>query len=129
MMPETMEEVSVGIDATETTSAKQPDATLNVEMLTAMRLAKVQEHLRESLGKADALEANLGAVSSDLMLMACRLKEAIEDALGKKSLDHFDKLVPAIDAYLRVARQIDRLANLDRRLTAVHGTVAPSKPR
>ena len=105
------------------------DAVAQAAALTAMRLEKIQEYLRHSLGKVDPLEANLGAVSADLMQMALRLKEAIEADLGARQLDHFEKLMPAIDAYLRVTRQIDRLASLDRRLTSPQSQNTASKPR
>ena len=75
--------------------------------------------LVESLQHADTLQANLGATSSDLMLMGYRLKEAIEKALADASnpIRRFDQLMPAIEGYLKVTRQIDRLAQLDWRLT------------
>lgn len=87
--------------------------------VSKMRLKKIREYLVESLEQADALQANLGATSSDLMLMGFRLKEAIEEAMGDSSnpLGRFERLMPAIEGYLKVTRQIDRLAQLDRRLT------------
>ncbi|NQU21149.1 MAG: hypothetical protein HQ567_07685 [Candidatus Nealsonbacteria bacterium] len=99
------------------TAPAQPDpATPDVSKL---RLEKIREYLVESLEQGDALQANLGATSSDLMLMGFRLKEAIEKAMADSSapLARFEQLMPAIEGYLKVTRQIDRLAQLDRRLT------------
>lgn len=127
MTSEVTENVTVGTTPTESAPVNVPEAQSNAALLTAMRLEKVQDHLREALGKADSLEANLDAVSADLMLMACRFREAIEEKFGKGSLDRFERLVPAIDAYLRVARQIERLASLDRRLVSSHTPSTPSK--
>jgi hypothetical protein len=116
MATEVVESIAMGAPPAET----KPIVTVEADTSTAKRLERANEHLLESLKKADPLEANLGAVSSDLMGMACRLNDAIVESFGKGSLDHFEKLVPAIDAYLRVARQIDRLASLDRRLASSH---------
>ena len=129
MTSEVTETVANGTTPAEAVPANEPEAKSNAAGLTAMRLEKVDDHLRESLDKTDTLEANLGVVSADLMRMACRLTDAIEETLSKTSLDHFQKLVPAIDAYLRVARQIDRLAMLDRRLTSSRVPTTPAKPR
>ena len=129
MTAEVTETVAVGTTPAETAPANEPEAKSNAAGLTAMRLEKVDDHLRESLDKTDTLEANLGVVSADLMRMACRLTVAIEESLGKRSLEHIDKLVPTIDAYLRIARQIDRLAMLDRRLTSSRAPTTPAKPR
>lgn len=110
-------------------SSAQPDpAAADVSKL---RLAKIREYLIESLQQADALQANLGATSSDLMLMGFRLKEAIEEALAKStdSLGRFERLMPAIEGYLKVTRQIDRFAQLDRRLTEARLDGARLKPR
>lgn len=129
MTSEVTENVTVGTMPTETAPANEPEAKSKNALLTAKRLEKVDDHLRESLDRTDSLEANLGVVSADLMRMACRFTVAIEESLSKKSIEHFDKLVPAIDAYLRIARQIDRLAMLDRRLTSSRAATTPPKPR
>lgn len=129
MTSEVTETVAVGTTPAETAPANEPEAKSKAAGLTAKRLEKVDDHLRESLDKADSLEANLGVVSADLMRMACRLTVAIEESLGKRSLEQIDKLVPTIDAYLRIARQIDRLAMLDRRLTSSRAPTTPAKPR
>ena len=126
---EVTENVTVGTTPAETTPANEPEVISKADGLTAKRLKKVDDHLRESLDKADSLDANLGVVSADLMRMACHFTVAIEEWLGKNSLDHFEKLVPAIDTYLRVTRQIDRLAMLDRRLASSHVPTTPSKRR
>jgi hypothetical protein len=113
-------------DGTNTAPAQPDPATPDV---SKMRLEKINEYLLESLQKVDALQANLGATSSDLMLMGFRLKQAIEQAMGDSMapLGRFEELMPAIEGYLKVTRQIDRLAQLDRRLTGAHA--GRPKPR
>jgi hypothetical protein len=86
--------------------------------VAALRLARIQEYLVESLQQLDALEANLGAAAADLMSLGCQLKVAIEESLAETphALERFQRLQPAISEYLKVARQIDRYAQLDQRL-------------
>ena len=87
--------------------------------ISELRLAKIRQYQNDSLQQPDALQANLGAVSSDLMLLAYRLHETINRSLAGSSnrLERFAKLSRAIETYLKITRQIDRLANLDRLLS------------
>ena len=101
--------------------------------LAAVRLARIHDYQREGLAKGDALEANLAAISGDLMLMAFRLNQGIELATGATAIpvERMGKLLGAIDMSLKVARQIDRFAQLDHRLTlarqaAVSSQTAPA---
>jgi hypothetical protein len=95
------------------------------------RLERVRDYLHESLAKADALAANLGAATSDLMLYSYRLHEAIaaEMAEAPLSLEQLEHLRPAVDAYLRITRQIDRFAHLDLRLSAAQKEAAKGKEK
>jgi hypothetical protein len=96
-----------------------------------LRLARIREYLTESLQQPDALRANLGAASSDLMLLGFRLKEAIEEGLGDptNALGRIERLMPAIEGYLKVTRQMDRFAHLDRLLRDNPPSGSPQKPR
>ncbi len=109
----------------------QPEAvpevsTVGASDLPQRRLEKIHEYLLESLDRPDSFRANLGAVSGDLLWMALKLKGAIEVALSDAAspLGNFERLAPAIDEYLKVVRQIDRLGHLDQ---LVAGSV-PRKP-
>ena len=109
------------------TSPAEPDpAAADVSRL---RLERIREYLVESLEQPNALRANVGAISSDLMLMGVRLKEAIDEGLadGSNPLGRFEQLMPAIEGYLKVIRQIDRLAQLDRHLSEAQA--GPERPR
>ena len=88
--------------------------------VASLRLARIQQYLLASLEQVDPLEANLGAAASDLMSLGFKLKQAIEESLADtpNSLERFQRLRPAIDDYLKLSRQIDRYAQLDRRLLA-----------
>lgn len=82
------------------------------------RLQRIDEYRQEALAQPDALRANLGALNSDLMRMAYRLNRATNRALAHTSdlLQEFNTVGPAVAACLQVARQVDRLAQLELRL-------------
>lgn len=82
------------------------------------RLQRIMEYLDEALNKKNPLEANLGAANSDLLLIGYRLKNTIDMALADppEGLSQVEELMPAINTYLRIIKQIERLAQLDRRL-------------
>jgi len=71
-----------------------------------LRLEKIQEYLVESLQQEDALQGNLGVISSDLILKGLRLKGAIEEAMADSSnpLGRFNRLMPVVEGYLKVTR-------------------------
>jgi hypothetical protein len=83
----------------------------------AARLSRVVDYQAQSLGKPDALQANLGSLNSGLMRIALNLDEALEQALsgGPRTVERVQKLLPAIETHLRVARQVDRFAQLEMR--------------
>ena len=114
MTSEVTETVANGTTPAEAVPANEPEAKSKAAGLTAKRLEKVDDHLRESLDKADSLEANLGVVSADLMRMACRLTVAIEESLGKRSLEQY-----------RQARPNDRRLSADRTADRPAGDVGP----
>jgi len=79
------------------------------------RLSRVRDYQAKSLAKEDDLEANLGSINSGLMRVALWLDEAIEQALesGPRSIERLKRMLPAIDTHLRVARQVDRFAQIE----------------
>lgn len=81
---------------------------------TALRSQRIADYLNASLTTSDALQANLGVVSTDLLVIAFHLKQVIEEALqeGPGALEEHEHLGPAIDQYLRIAKQFDRFAQL-----------------
>jgi hypothetical protein len=94
------------------------------EPCRSQRLKRIRDYRQEALGNPDALQANLGAINSDLMRIAYRLMRATDRALGQcpQPLEDFPSLLPAIETCSQLARQIDRLAQLDARLRAAQGT-------
>ena len=96
-----------------------------------LRLQRLEDFQREALLKPDSLAANLGAANGALMRMGYRLEEAIEGALEKvaSSAERFERLVPPIEMYLKVMRQVDRFAQLDQRIQSSRQGGGPAKPR
>ena len=82
-----------------------------------VRVRRVLDYQANSLGKEDALEANLGSINSGLMRVALWLDETIEQAIesGPRTVERLQGLLPAIDTHLRVTRQIDRFAQTELR--------------
>lgn len=111
-------------ETTQTTTAAPPDPVGGLDVRqTAQgagsrdaRLSRVLDYQARSLEKDDPLEANLGSINSGLMRTALWLDEAIEQALqiGPPNIKRLPEISPAIETYLRVARQIDRFANIER---------------
>ncbi len=85
------------------------------------RLRRVNDYQVASLAKPDALAANLGSINSGLMRVALWLDAAIESALesGPRSVERIQRLLPAIDTHLRIARQVDRFAAIEIRAAEV----------
>lgn len=79
-----------------------------------IRQQRIVDYVTESLAKNDLLEANLGAVNGDLMLIAYRLQAVLGDVLQRppESLVELSELMPAIDGYLRVTKQVERYSQL-----------------
>ena len=82
------------------------------------RHERIKDYLRSALAMEDPLAANVGAVNSDLMLFGYSLQRAITKALDMTpaALDEFGKLMPAIDSYMRISRQVERFAKLNQQL-------------
>jgi hypothetical protein len=91
--------------------AVQPTISHNV------RLSRVLDYQISSLEKDDPLEANLGSINSGLMRVALWLDETIEQVMesGPPNVERLARILPAIDAHLRVTRQVDRFAQIELR--------------
>lgn len=81
------------------------------------RLKRLHDFQTSSLAKDDPLEATLGSVNSGLMGIAFWLDEVLTDAMesGPPSIERLQRMLPAIEAHLRVTRQVDRFAQLELR--------------
>jgi hypothetical protein len=86
----------------------------NEERVADVRLERIEQYIEESLAKANPLEAALGAVNGDLLLMEYRIKRELED-LSDGDPDFgtgLDKVAAIGDQYLRVIKQLERFTHL-----------------
>ena len=99
--------------------------------LMKRRLQAIHNYMDESLREKRPEQAALGAVTADLMWLQLQFRRNIGDVLmtcdsPAENLGVTDR---AIDTTLKVARQIDRFANLRRLLAEDRGNGLLSKPR
>ncbi len=85
-----------------------------------VRLQRIMDYVKEASEKPDALDATLGAINGDLLLIARRLRQELDDFLDRPSESAEELLLAqsVFDQHLRVAKQIDRFAQLDIKLRA-----------
>ena len=72
----------------------------------------------ESMAAATALQTSLSHVNADQMSIADSFAHAIKSALqaGSRDLLALAEAGPAVDQFLRISKQIDRLVHLDLKL-------------
>lgn len=73
---------------------------------------KILELLADSLMDSNALLANVGVVNARLLSIANRFGSALDECLQEplESMGEFDEMIPRVDSYLRITRQIDRFS-------------------
>lgn len=103
-------------DATSTAMAQETTPReLTAASTHEARLRRIRDYLNDSLNKNDPLEANVGAINSGLLRMALWLDETLENAMsdGTQNVDRLKRLLPAIEAQLKISRQVDRFAQIE----------------
>ena len=127
------ETISTDTDVVETTGQGPASMTDTSECLEA-RLDRILDYQTSALSKDDPLQANLGSVNSGLMTIAVQFDAFIGQVLagGPATIERMQKLLPLLDAHLRVTRQIDRYAQIELKATAPRkgdSERTPTKPR
>ena len=81
------------------------------------QLSRALDYQAAALAAKDPFDACLGGATAGLIRTAIGLQEALEDAMahGPNTLDRIARLLPTIDAHLRVVREIERLTKVERR--------------
>jgi hypothetical protein len=81
------------------------------------RLQRVADYRQKALANSDALVANLGAINSDLMVIAYWLMRATKTTLAHSSnpCEELASHLPAIQTCAQLTRQIARFAQLQLR--------------
>ncbi|MFL5338728.1 MAG: hypothetical protein ACJ8F7_01060 [Gemmataceae bacterium] len=80
------------------------------------RLALVQAYRVQALERPDPLAANLGMMAGDLFVLTHALGTRLAAAPDPAAARGFGR---DVEMYLKITRQIDRLAQLERRAPAV----------
>ena len=83
-----------------------------------LRREKIRAVMIEALGRTDPTEATLGAATSDLMDLAFRLKQDLDESHSQKAnaTEKFQQLMPMIQMYLKLTGQIARYVDVQRLL-------------
>jgi hypothetical protein len=102
---------------------KVEDSSRKEEDLIDLRMQRIQEYLVQSLSNANPLRANLGGEAGNLMRMGLRLEQAIDKSLARSTdvLQQAKGLSAAMEIYLKITRQWDRLLQLDNRIADGEG--------
>jgi hypothetical protein len=85
-----------------------------------LRDQRIADYLNDALSKPDPFEANLGIVNADLMQIAHRLQQVLNEAMQQppETLAEMAEFMPGLDGYLRVVKQVDRFSQLALKLQA-----------
>ena len=91
------------------------------------RMQRIGDYLNEALNSSNALAANLGAQNSSLMKMGYRMQQTIENAMeeGPMTLDDLENLMPTIESYLKISKQVDHFSRLCIKLDEVKAVTLP----
>ena len=83
-----------------------------------IRLGRALDYQSDALRKDDPLEACIGGLNAGLIRVACYLEDAVEQSLAKEpaTIEKIRQLGPALDAYMRLTRQVERFAQVEARL-------------
>jgi hypothetical protein len=94
-------------------------ADLNTE-----RLNRVGDYQEKALQIKDPLRSNIALLNGSLLMTAFRYDETITAALerGPLSPKGLQRIGPAIEVQLKLARQIDRFANFEQRMSKAEGS-------
>jgi hypothetical protein len=98
--------------------ADHQDPEMIPDDLEELRDRKNREYLRAALNMENPLAAGIGVLNGDLMIFANHMQRTIMPALRTSSTEPgaLAKVMPVMEAYGRVARQVERLATLTDRL-------------
>ncbi len=102
-------------EATELNDAAGGAAPGGAAPTREQRQALVRAYQAEALRRPGALAANLGVLTADLMGLAHGLGELVREGLERGPGAGGQRLYRDAELYLKFVRQIDRLAQMERR--------------
>jgi hypothetical protein len=88
-----------------------------VEM-SEVRLERIRAVMSEALARVDPTESALGAITSDMMDLAFRIKQALDGSLSDtaNAEAQFQQLMPMIQMFMKLTGQIARYVEVQRLL-------------
>ena len=91
------------------------DSADGVRSFQEERQRRVEEYHAGVLAKSDPLQAVLGSINAGLMQIGIQLDQQIRENLiaGPATLERIMRHAAAIELHLKLARQIDRFAQLE----------------
>jgi hypothetical protein len=107
------------MDATNKTTPDNGTARDSAPTLSE-RMTLVRAYQQQAMARPDPLAANLGTIAGDLMSFAHALGPLVQSQLaqGAVSEETRRQFVANMELYLKVVRQTDRLAQIERQLGA-----------
>lgn len=117
----------MNVDETTSAPVVEQDDVSTESITTEMadpRAERIDQYIKDSLVIDDPLEANIGFVNADLMLMAHALRNAVGETLHQsaESLREVAELMPAIENYLKISKQIASMTQLTIKLRGLNGS-------
>lgn len=112
MMNETLQQPE-GLSGSSPERSATPPIMSETAVATERRLQRIRDLSAEALEYPDPLAANLGVIGSDLAFLVWCVKDAITRSLAASTSE---LPVGEIDLLLRITRQLDRLAQVQRHL-------------
>jgi hypothetical protein len=101
---------------------EQADATPHAEGTMPaeediLRLQRINEYATQALSNQNVLESNVASLNGGLLRSAFWLEKTIREATARLPMtpERMQCVYRAIDAHLRVAKQVDRFAQFERR--------------
>lgn len=91
---------------------------------TVAREQRIADYVTQSLEVGDPFEANVGVVNADLMLFALRYRQVLGEALEQppENLAELAEVMPSVDSYVRLVKQVDRISQLAMKLKAANAS-------
>ena len=86
--------------------------------MSEVRLEKIKAVMNEALAKADPTDSAMGAITSDMMELALRIKEVLNESLSDAAttVAKLQQLTPTIEMFMKLTRQIARYVEVRRLL-------------
>lgn len=92
-----------------------PETTDGMNDAADVRVERIMEYVDDSLKEEDALQAMVGAVCGDLMLMQYRMRQALDETLQDKpdSLTAIAEVMPAMNTFMKLGHQVGQFVQLN----------------